>query len=726
MKHAIFLFVLFSSVLGGANAQTSMPVATVQDIQMIQSLTKSPDQVDFGALRQQFPINRIHGRYVVSFVAKTDPTFDPAQLPVGIRLGSKIGRIATLQVPIEQLNQVFTLPGITYLELAGLVRPLLDKVVKDVRADSVHMGIDPLVPYTGKDVLIGVTDWGFDYTHPMFYDTAMTTSRILAAWDQYKQSGPSPANFSYGTEYASPQSLLAAGSDTANIYSYAYHGTHVAGIAGGGGAGTAFRGMAFEAEFLMATFLIDVASVLDAYAWMVQKAEALGKRLVINQSWGLHHVGTLDGTSLLSQAIDGYADLGVVFVSSGGNNGDVNFHIKKEFTTPDTLKTRVNFYSYSANANMFGQSVIAWGEPGHPFATSFQVTAGNGTVLGSIPFYHTTDNAAVWDSLFIASDTLVYAITTESAHAQNGRPHVRLRIKSENTNYRILLQVAAASGTVHAWNVTDLVTDVGNWGMPFSIATTGTVAGDNTHGISEPACAASTIAVAAYAAEYYTPGGTLVGGALAGFSSVGPTLDGRVKPDIAAPGVSVASAVSSFTDNNFSTATTVEFNGETYPFTRISGTSMSGPVVSGVVALMLDANPFLSVEQVKEIIQTTARTDSKTGVIPAGGSTKWGAGKLNAFAAVKLALNTVHTEELLLMDRSIVVFPNPAENEVFITGKGEKLIRYEVVNAVGMKVDMRVGQTDHIDVSMLAPGVYRLMLHFEDGIVIVPISKQGK
>ena len=219
-----------------------------------------------------------------------------------------------------------------------------------------HLGIDLPHGYTGKNVLIGITDWGFDYSHPMFYDTAMVASRVLAAWDQYKTSGPTPAGFAYGTEYDTPAELDAAQADTANIYSYATHGSHVAGISGGGGAGTAYRGVGYDAQYLFTTFLVDDASVLDAYSWMNQKSISESKRLVINQSWGLYYIGTLDGNSLLSQALNNYSDLGVVFCTSAGNNGAVNFHIKKSFAN-DTIKSRVTFNPYSGYPTMWGQSL---------------------------------------------------------------------------------------------------------------------------------------------------------------------------------------------------------------------------------------------------------------------------------------------------------------------------------------------------------------------------------
>ena len=122
------------------------------------------------------------------------------------------------------------------------------------------------------------------------------------------------------------------GSDTSNVYGYSTHGTHVAGIAAGGGVGTGLTGMAPASELLLATLMVDEAAALDAFAWMQDVAEADNKRLVINNSWGLPQWGTPDGTSLSNVFIDGLSEDGVVFVSSNGNNGDSDFHIEHTFT----------------------------------------------------------------------------------------------------------------------------------------------------------------------------------------------------------------------------------------------------------------------------------------------------------------------------------------------------------------------------------------------------------
>ena len=45
---------------------------------------------------------------------------------------------------------------------------LLHRAVVDGRVDSVRMAINLPQEYTGQGVIIGITDWGFDYTHPVF------------------------------------------------------------------------------------------------------------------------------------------------------------------------------------------------------------------------------------------------------------------------------------------------------------------------------------------------------------------------------------------------------------------------------------------------------------------------------------------------------------------------------------------------------------------------------
>jgi subtilisin family serine protease len=80
-------------------------------------------------------------------------------------------------------------------------------------------------------------------------------------------------------------------------------------------------------------------------------------------------------------------------------------------------------------------------------------------------------------------------------------------------------------------------------------------------------------------------------GTRASFSSVGPTVDGRIKPDVAAQGVAVKAA-SSFSPT---------------AYRSVSGTSFSCPLTAGVVALILQAHPTYTVDQVHAVLRGTAR-----------------------------------------------------------------------------------------------------------------------
>ena len=722
MKKYLLIFLILSA-LRFTYSQVKLDALDRDDLKLIESKLSKQNWEANEAQLERYPITKIKQNFYFSFLGKINQQFNPQNLSdLGIMVGKPIGSVVSLKVPLNQLATITSLPGLESMQIAAKIENLLDKAVTDIRADSVHAGIGLPQGYTGKDVYIGVTDWGFDYTSPMFYDTTLSESRIIAAWDQFKTSGPSPNGFNYGTEYTSPQTLLAAETDTSNIYNYSSHGTHVAGIAAGSGAGLAYRGVAFESKLLFVTFTFNVASVLDAWEWMYQKALADGKRLVINMSWGIYHFGTLDGTSLLSQAITAYTDLGVIFVNSGGNNGNVNFHLKKTFSN-DVLKSKIDFYDYNSNANMWGQSIHSWGEVGNNFSNGIIVTNSAGLVLVESPYYATNNTPSYIDTFIVAGlDTVWYNISAEAVHPLNNKPQMRLRVKNTNTSLKILLKSTADTGTVHYWNLTELTNDVGNWGMPFSTSGSGTSAGNNLNGISEPACSDDVITVAAYATQYSAANGSLVGGGIASFSSIGPRYDGTMKPDISAPGVAIMSSISSFTNAAYTSMGSVDFNGRTYHFAKFSGTSMSSPMVAGVAALILDANPYLSARQVKEIIMETARQDNITGIIPVEGHTRWGAGRVNAYAAVKLALQTIGLEEPA-NDLMWSVFPNPVANELHFTIVEELPKQAEIINLNG-QANLRAIINGKLNVSDLTPGNYFIRLQIKGKIEQLQFTKQ--
>jgi serine protease AprX len=111
------------------------------------------------------------------------------------------------------------------------------------------------------------------------------------------------------------------------------------------------------------------------------------------------------------------------------------------------------------------------------------------------------------------------------------------------------------------------------------------------------------------------------------FSARGPTLDGNSKPDILAPGRKIISlyAPTSYLDGALPGRRMLSRLSR--PYFRLTGTSMAAPVVSGVVALLLQKRPNLKPDQVKSILTDTARSVS-------GSSHTVGAGVVDAYAAL--------------------------------------------------------------------------------------------
>jgi len=135
--------------------------------------------------------------------------------------------------------------------------------------------------------------------------------------------------------------------------------------------------------------------------------------------------------------------------------------------------------------------------------------------------------------------------------------------------------------------------------------------GPGSRTIGSPGCARKVITVGA------TVSGPTEQDSIANFSSRGPTADGRVKPDVSLPGVDIISCRALGT----SMGTVVDDH-----YTRASGTSMATPHCTGVAALLLQAAPDLSPEQVKARIMQAGRDMGLDANIQ-------GRGRVDAYAA---------------------------------------------------------------------------------------------
>ncbi|MCX7750974.1 MAG: S8 family serine peptidase [Candidatus Bipolaricaulota bacterium] len=290
---------------------------------------------------------------------------------------------------------------------------------------------------------------------------------------------------------------------------------------------------------------------------------------------------------------------GRVIVAAAGNEGNRKIHVRGDIRTPTTWHLElekgtasVRFW-HSATATFTvsvraptGEEVIAL-----PGGQRWSATASGGVWI---------DNTSLPDPLTL--DRSIYLVLTDAA---------------PGTTWAITLSPVLGGGRVDGWVEQASAAQFRE--------------GDTSSTISEPGNARQVITVGAYitktrwtsvAGEQRAEGEV---GALAPFSSRGPTRDGRIKPDLAAPGAWIASARSRLT----SPASWLALPGGEY--TMLLGSSMAAPHVAGAAALLLSLRPDLTGSEVRDALTRGARVDSAVGAAP---NPAWGAGKLDVAQAV--------------------------------------------------------------------------------------------
>lgn len=146
-------------------------------------------------------------------------------------------------------------------------------------------------------------------------------------------------------------------------------------------------------------------------------------------------------------------------------------------------------------------------------------------------------------------------------------------------------------------------------------------------------------------------------GTLASFSLLGPTRDGRLKPDFVAPGVDI-----------YSTAP-LALGG----YQSLSGTSMAAPLIAGAVALLWSANPALlgDYDATYALLRDTAVPipDARCGTAPDGANNLYGHGLIDIYAAVARA--KVDLPWLAIASDEITLAPNDDQDVTvrFDTGR---------------------------------------------------------
>jgi subtilisin family serine protease len=634
----------------------------------------------------------------VQAILRFDGSLDAVKAQ-GVRVRSVMGNIATVDIPAGRIAAVAALPGVVSVE-ASRAQPLrLDRSVPAARADTLRVGTPPSwTTGTGRNVIVGVIDSGIDFRHQDFRNGDGST-RILAIWDQAGTgaAGSPPTGYSYGGECTQAMINAAIGGDPAACTQKDTdgHGTHVTGIAAGNGQATGngqigYRmiGMAPSADLLVANGNGN-AQVLDAIAWMKAKAAALSRPLVINMSFG-SYFGARDGTSNYEQGMSNLAGPGVILVAAAGN----------EATAPiRAFGTITQGASVTVGFNIPGDSRGGDLEIWYPGTDAYGVNV-EGPGCAATATVNPGENPG---TVTTACGGVEFAST--GPQANNDDRQIRVSIGS----------TSAAPLVTGAWKITLVGTVVAGGSRAFSIISGEDVTGFTftdhtapltTEILTDTSSSRRVIAVAAYNTRTSWnsvdgPSSDTSSGPLSdisNFSSRGPRrtcsnpakCPAIMKPEITAPGSKIMAALTADKASPASPSS-VEADGVHY---GLDGTSMATPHVVGAVALMLQQDPTMTPEAVKQrlfkSVQTNAFStnlptyDDSNPDLPATPNYTWGYGILDAAAAVKASQPSTGAPV------TVVEFYNASFDHYFITYVADEIAKLDNGTFVGWA---RTGQS---------------------------------
>ena len=213
---------------------------------------------------------------------------------------------------------------------------------------------------------------------------------------------------------------------------------------------------------------------------------------------------------------------------------------------------------------------------------------------------------------------------------------------------------------------------------------------------------------------------------MSSFTSYGELYDGRCLPTVCAPGATVISSSNEYyleeanaSDSDLQAI--LEGSDRRYSWHQCVGTSMSTPLVSGAIALWLEADPTLRANDVKDIIAKTAVVDDD--VNTSGNSIQWGAGKFDAYAGLKEVLRRSAGIDGVAIDsakRPLVTVSDARQVEIY--APGYTAIDADIFSIQGARVAAAHSTSDTavIDCTALSQGVYVLNINgtFTQKIII--------
>jgi len=618
-------------------------------------------------------VNENNKTYIPCLIRVNNNINERSLIDNGIIINTKAGNIWSVMIEIEKFNTAISIPEINYIQVDKPISLNLEEVNAVLNTDQIHFAELLSEKYTGKDVIVGIIDVGFDLNHPFFEDKNGNT-RIKKAWFQNNSSQSKPDGFDYGQEIY-PKDFYLYKTDSR----YASHGSHVTGIAAGGYKQSieGFRGLAPESEIILVSPIIltndllqtSSPNILDGIDYIFDYAKKVGKPAVINISLGTS-LGPHDGTALFDEACGYLVNMryGNILVTSAGNDGMLNFVIQKPAYEDFTAHFSTSEDPESQSKTHY---IDIWGEKGSNFCVQVGIYINN-NIIWDGKSYCTSSPGNYGPSIMGPSPYRLTYNLNAAEYSFNQKPRILMNFTASEYNSGVI-RITNSTGKVTLWHCGTGGSTAGEFIKGAGFATP-----NNEISISEiGGNSVNFITVGSYNTKYYKNGYRMYGFLqdISTFSSLGNTVDSRIKPDITAPGSFINS---SFNNNqyNFQDLWFDSRDLEGFPYGYMAGTSMSSPVVTGSIALMLQANSLLEVSEIRDIFKTTGTQDQFTSTIP---NKHWGNGKLNIYSSI------VEAKKIDKFVRGSF-YPNPFyDNPTYSMSREDSIsnVSYEIYDFLG-------------------------------------------
>lgn len=512
----------------------------------------------------------------------------------------KLVNAVSIEASSSELAAIAALPGVKHVELVKEVHTLLDASVPLINAPAMWDRLGG-AGAAGQGMKIAIIDTGIDITNPLFSDAGFS---MPAGFPKTNRNSDGLVNNKVIVAKSFVPGLDATDQNG--------HGSNVAGIAAGRvttsplGAVSGVAPMAYLGNYRVFN-ASGGNSGTDVIARAIEEAVADGFD-VLSMSLGAKADTVPDISETASAAA---VAAGRVVVIAAGNEGPDVSSISSPGTTPTAITVAA-----ATNAHLVGPTITVAG-PDPVSATLTNI----GSTLG-------VESAAAFDTTL---GPLPYVYADPLGRGCNGIPAGSLTgkialIERGNCDFTVKVSSAAAAGAkaviVFNRDTSEDIAGTGGGGDNlFTMKVTGTTIPSffivRSKGLAlrdfVKANPGATLSIGTFGSGSFTPD------VLAEFSSRGPTPLEALKPDIAAPGVSIYSAAIRTGDPD----EVVDPSG----FLAISGTSQATPHVAGAAALVKQLNPSFTPDQVKSALVNSATTDvfttpnqvARVGVLDTGG-----------------------------------------------------------------------------------------------------------